>query len=98
MITAVLVLVIAAPLIALVAVAVRFGLAAAAHRSPRSRIWRIIGIGALTAGVVLADITWVVHSLHWATIPLVTNVLCGLLAVGALVLLRDREPRSGDHR
>lgn len=98
MIAVALVVLIAAPLVALVTVAVRFGLAAAAHCSPQTRLWRLLGVGTFTAGVVLGDIAWVMHSLRWAPIPLLTNLACGVLAVGALMIVRDREPRSGDHR
>lgn len=91
-------LVVAAPAVMLIVVAMN-----ACHRSVRSTsaaapaqrgVLRLAAAGTAVVGLVLADVGWIVYSLHWAQIPLLANLACGAGAVGALVMLRERESRS----
>lgn len=89
-------LIVAAPVVVLIVVTVN-----ACYRSTNARngaaprgLLRLAAAGSAVVALVLADVAWVVYSLHWAQVPLVANLACGAAAVGALVLLRERETRS----
>ena len=95
-------LVVTVPVAVLIVVAVN-----ACHRSVRGDasappsqrgVLRLAAAGSAVVALVLADVAWVVYALHWAQIPLVTNLACGCVAVGALVMLRDRESGPASRR
>jgi len=98
-IIAIIALIVTAPVLTLIVVAVN-----ACHRSARATVsgppttqpglLRVAAAGSAVVGLVLADVAWIVYSLHWAQIPLLTNLACGVAAVGTLVLLRERESRQ----
>lgn len=97
-IIALIALIVTAPVVTMIVVAVN-----ACHRSARAAVsgsptppdlLRVAAAGSAVVGLVLADVAWIVHSLHWAQIPLLTNLACGVAAVGTLVLLRERESRQ----
>ncbi len=97
MIIIIIALIVTAPVVTLIVVAVN-----ACHRSARAALpgpptqqglLRVAAAGSAIVGLVLADVAWIVYSLHWAQIPLLANLACGAGAVGALLLLREQESR-----
>ncbi len=82
---------VAVPLIAAAALLIHFGRApAATDLARRFRSYRLAVLTAAIVGFAFVDVVWILHSLHWSHVPLLSYLLIGGATAGALTLLQDR--------